>query len=162
MPFSIRPSRHFPVQCSVRYHAGPSLTLPLAYLLGFWLLIPLLVLSSESVYAEWVLVSGYSEAGMTVYVDSETIRRKGNLVKMWELGDFRTSQKLPSGLFLSFTKQSEYDCADVRSRLLAVTSYSGNMGGGKVVVTKSDAMQWSPILPGSVEQDLWKFACGKE
>jgi len=33
MPFSIRPSRRFPVHCVVTYHAGPFLKLPLAY---FW------------------------------------------------------------------------------------------------------------------------------
>jgi hypothetical protein len=39
MPFSIRPYRRFPVQCSVTYHAGPFLKLPLAYLFGFGQLI---------------------------------------------------------------------------------------------------------------------------
>ncbi len=34
MPFSIRPSRRFPVHCGVTYHAGSFLRLPLAYLLG--------------------------------------------------------------------------------------------------------------------------------
>jgi len=31
MPFSIRPFRRFPVQCSVTYNAGPLLKQPLAY-----------------------------------------------------------------------------------------------------------------------------------
>jgi hypothetical protein len=45
MPFSIRPFRHLPVQCSVRCHAGPFLQLPLAFLLGFGSLITLLLSS---------------------------------------------------------------------------------------------------------------------
>jgi hypothetical protein len=36
MPFSIRPSRRFPVQCAVTYHAHLFLKLPLAYFFGFW------------------------------------------------------------------------------------------------------------------------------
>ena len=36
MPFSIRPSRRFPVQCFVTYNAGPFLKLPMASCLGFW------------------------------------------------------------------------------------------------------------------------------
>jgi hypothetical protein len=43
MPFTLSPFRRFPVQCVVRYHAGPFLTLPLAYVLGFGALITLLV-----------------------------------------------------------------------------------------------------------------------
>lgn len=35
MPFSIRPSHRFPVQCAVMYYAGPFLTLPLANFSGF-------------------------------------------------------------------------------------------------------------------------------
>ncbi len=35
MPFLIRPSRRFPVRCSVTYNAGPLLKLPLASCSGF-------------------------------------------------------------------------------------------------------------------------------
>ena len=52
MPFTLRPYRRFPLQCSVTYNAGPFLKLPLAYFSGFWLLITLLVLSSGPAYGE--------------------------------------------------------------------------------------------------------------
>jgi hypothetical protein len=35
MPFSIHPFRRFHVHCSVTYHAGTFLKLPLAYISGF-------------------------------------------------------------------------------------------------------------------------------
>ena len=35
MPFSIRPFRHFPVQGSVTYLAGPFIKLPIASFFGF-------------------------------------------------------------------------------------------------------------------------------
>jgi len=35
MPFSIRPYRRFPVQCSITYHARPFLKLPVASCSGF-------------------------------------------------------------------------------------------------------------------------------
>jgi hypothetical protein len=77
MPFSIRPSRRFPVHCAVTYNSGPFLTLPLACCLGFWLLITLLVLSSGPAYAEWELLLNDTGVGGTVYVDTDTIRHKG-------------------------------------------------------------------------------------
>ena len=39
MHFTIRPYRRLPVQCGVTYNAGAFLTRPLAYFLGFWLLL---------------------------------------------------------------------------------------------------------------------------
>ncbi len=46
MPFTLRPYRRFPVQCAVTNNAGAFLKRPMAYLLGFWLLVTLKVLSS--------------------------------------------------------------------------------------------------------------------
>ena len=91
MPFTIRPFRRFPVQCPITYNAGPFLKLPLAYLLGFWLLITLLFLGSVPAYAEWVAVE--ETPGLrTLYVDPDTIRREGNLVTLWLLMDFKWMQ----------------------------------------------------------------------
>ena len=54
--------------------------LPLAHI--FISLFTLVVLRSGPAYAEWVVVSG-DESGTTAYVDPGTIRRNGDLVKMW-------------------------------------------------------------------------------
>lgn len=164
MPFSIRPYRRFPVPCSVMYNAGPFLKLPLAYCSGFWLLITLLVLSSGPAYAEWVPLeknNQLAEIG-TVYVDPDTIRRKGNLVKMWQLNDFKTMQGGRSPSRFSSTKiHKEFDCAEERLRLLALTDFWGNMGTGEPTDAYIDGGNWVPVEPGTVGQVLWKFACGK-
>lgn len=76
------------------FHIRPFLTLSLA-------LITLLVLRSGPVYAEWVLTGSNGEKGMTVYVDPDTIRRKGNLVKMWVLSDYKTIQSVAGDSFLT-------------------------------------------------------------
>ena len=161
MPFLIRPFRRFPVQCSVTYNAGPFFKLPLAYLLGFWLLITLLVLSSGPAYAEWELSSGDDEAGLTVYVDRDTIRRKGNLVKMWQLYDYKTVQTVAGDSLLSIQRHNEYDCTEERTRMLAYTWFSSNMGKGRVVYKTADEQQWEAIVPRSIDRSLWKVACSK-
>ena len=99
MPFSIRPFRRFPVHCAVTYNAGSFLTLPLAYFSGFWSLITLLVLSSGPAYAAWVAVSVIDQAGVTIYVDSATIHRKGDRVTMLELIDYETIQTVTGTSF---------------------------------------------------------------
>jgi hypothetical protein len=162
MPFTIRPFRRFPVQCFVTNHAGPFLKLPPACFSGLWLFITLLVLSSGPAYAEWVLASGNDDAGLTVYVDPATIRRKGNLVKMWQLHDYKTVQTVAGDSLLSFKRYNEYDCVEERTRMLAYTWFSGNMGSGKVVYSTPDEQEWEPVTPRSINRTLWKVACGKQ
>jgi hypothetical protein len=123
------------------------------------LLIIFLFLSSSPAYAEWVEVGITDEA--TVYADPDTIRRKGDLVKMWYLHDFKTTQTVLKKSYLSSRSQDEYDCTEDRHRALASTSFSGNMGSGKVRSSYSIKGKWEPVPPGTITQTLWKVACDK-
>jgi len=162
MPFSIRPFRRFPLHCAVTYNAGALLKLPSAYCSGFWLLITLLVLNSGPAYAEWVSVSVIDQVGVTVYVDPDTIHRKGDRVTMWELIDYETRQTVTGASFLSARLQREYDCAGDLHRTLELAKLSGNMGTGKVIRITSDEQKWEPVDPGSIAKRLWRFACDKK
>ena len=125
-------------------------------------LITLLVLNSSPAYAEWVEIGGNDQIGMTTYAAPGTIRRKGDLVKMWQLNDFKTLQTVEDNSFLSTKKQREFNCAEERTRILAVTQFSGNMGNGKVVWGNSNEQKWEPVVPESISQTLWEFACAKK
>jgi hypothetical protein len=149
MPFSIRPYRRF-------------LKPPLAYFSAFWSLIALMLLSSSPAYAEWVAVGGNDQIGMTTYADPGTIRRKGDLVKIWQLNDFKTVQTVEGNSFLSTKKQREFNCAEERTRILAATQFSGNMGTGEVVWRNANEQKWEPVVPESIGQTLWEFTCGKK
>ena len=135
--------------------------LPLIYLSGFISLTTLLLLSSGPAYAEWVAI-GPSDDGVTAYADPDTIRRKEEMVKMWVLFDFETTQAVASHLILSMKGQEEYDCDGKRRRVLLFSEFSGNMGGGKEVTSTSGDGNWFPVPPGGVIQSLWTFACGKQ
>jgi hypothetical protein len=140
MPFSIRFCRRRPV----------------AYVS---LLIALLVLSSRPAYAEWMAVGTTDEA--TVYADPATIQRKGAVVKMWHLHDFKTTQTVLKKSSLSSRSQDEYDCTAARHRALASTSFSGSMGRGTIRSSYSIKGRWEPVLPGTIAQSLWNVACEK-
>ena len=127
------------------------------------LLITLLLLSSGPAYAEWVSVSSSEDLdGYAAYLDPDTIRRKGHLVKVWGLYDFKTIQTVAGNSHLSVKIQHEYDCIEERSRSLASTFFSGSMGMGNVVRTDSYESKWEPVTPESIDQDLLKVACGKK
>ena len=125
-------------------------------------LITLLVLSVGPVYAEWVEVGGKVEEGLTVYVELDTLSRSGDVVKMWELWDFKTSRTETKPPHMSVKSQREFDCTKKRGQLLALTAFSGNMGSGEVVYSHSDFKdQEIPVEPGSVAESVWKLVCNK-
>jgi hypothetical protein len=126
------------------------------------LLIILLLLSSGPVFAAWVKVSDGDEAGKTVYVDPTTIRRNSNLVKLWQLYDYRTVQTVGGIRFLTAEEQWEFDCAEERGRVLGLKEFSGNMASGTMVYTNSQVSKWVPAGPGSMGHIVWKIACGKD
>jgi hypothetical protein len=129
-------------------------------------LITLLLLSSGPAYAEWVSVDAKIEEGLTVYtvyVDRDTIRRNGDVVKLWVMMDFKTRQIESSPPYLSVKSHREIDCTEERIRLVAVTAFSGNMGSGAILYSYSDSKdQGIPVEPGSVAQSLWNFVCSKK
>lgn len=120
----------------------------------------MLALASTSAMAEWTAV--HQTDYMVAYVDFATIRKTGDLVKMWSLNNFKAVQMGTSGNFLSASSQDEYDCKKVQNRLLEQSEYSGNMQGGTVVFADSEPGGWKPITPNSVREALWKVACGKK
>ena len=72
------------------------------------LIIPLL-LSSGPAYAEWVPVEE-TEDGMKAYVDHDTIRRKGDRVKIWHIFDEKIKKTVGGITYLSSMVQSELGC----------------------------------------------------
>ena len=127
------------------------------------LLLTVLMLGVGPVYAEWVEVGGKVEEGLTLYVELDTLSRSGDVVKMWELWDFKTSRTETKPPHMSVKSQREYDCTKKLGRLLALTAFSGNMGSGEVVYSNSDFKdQGIPVEPGSVAESVWKVVCSKQ
>jgi surface-adhesin protein E len=137
------------------------LKLPLGFIPSCWLLVTLLVLSVRPLYAEWVPV-GETQSDITVYADPDTIRRKGDLVQMWQLSDFTTVQTVGGDSYLSSKALNEYDCAEERTRVLAFTWLSDNMGSGHVVYSNSNERNWESVAPHSINEALWEVACSKK
>ena len=124
------------------------------------LLFTLVFLSSGPTYAEWVVVR--EEQSAVTYIDPDTIRHKGDVVKWWELVDYKNVQTVAGSSFLSVKIQMQVDCAEELIRMLAMTEFSGNMGEGKVVLSDSTADKWEPVQPASIGHTLWKLACRKK
>jgi hypothetical protein len=165
---TLAPSFAFLLQCAYLGEAllSPSVRLhrhlPLAYISGFWSLITLLLLSSGSAYAEWVQIDKTDDEGTAIYINPDTIRRKGGLVKMWYMMDYSSGQTIAGNTSFSIKTQEQYDCPEERHRRIATTFFSGHMGNGKVNFSGTDESKWEPVEPESVGEVLWKFACNRK
>ena len=127
----------------------------------------MLLMTATAASAEWTWISVNNE--FNVFVDKATIRRNGNLVKMWHLVDYRkvvdyreVIKTFTGDPYLSQKIQNQYDCKEEKSQSLGSTSFSGNMGGGNPVYSVSNTSEWSSVSPESVGEALWKIACGKK
>lgn len=158
--------RHRPPSHSfVTSVAGPLLSRPPARYAGFWLLVSLMILGTGPGHAEWVEVQSQHQVPElhTIYVDPETISREGNLVTVLQLTDYRWMQGGPRATprFLSTTTKKQFDCTEKLLRLLGFTEFPRRMAAGSPADEYVDSDRWLPVRPDSIDQDLWKMACGK-
>ncbi|TKB81937.1 MAG: hypothetical protein E8D44_13180 [Nitrospira sp.] len=125
-------------------------------------------LPGSVVHAEWKYVCGkWVKIGSsnihTVYLDLQTVRHEGYLVKIWEVMDYMTIQKWGGSTFLSNKSQWEYNCLSRQYRVLGRYLYSGQMGNGEVVDSGTeDSDKWEPVRPSDWSQNKWKVACGEQ
>lgn len=121
----------------------------------------LLGTASFGAIAEWILVGEDSHS--QIYIDRSTIRRPGNMAKMWVINNYKSAQKLSGGssfLFLSMRSRHEYDCSDGNSRTLDISIHSARMAEGFILLTNSTAQPWESVVPGSAAALELKIACG--
>jgi hypothetical protein len=122
----------------------------------------LLVIISSSAAAGWFRID--KDGKLTVYADPTSRRRSGNFVKVWVMNDLKTFQVIPGTemSYLSVKVRREYDCKEVRAQSLNMVYYSGNMGSGQMVNSISfSEPNWIPVVPGTLEELLWKLNCLK-
>lgn len=121
----------------------------------------MLAVVSSGATAAWLDV-GDTEA-VTAYVDPATIRKAGNVVTMWDLLDYKKAQEIPSGkTFMSVRAQTEYSCKEKNSRPLTASAHSEKMARGGTVHAVNEPGSWRPVPPGTLDEALWKIACGKQ
>jgi hypothetical protein len=116
---------------------------------------------STNVLAEWTRVGSSNDVDMTIYVDYEKIKKKGNKAKIWVLMDYKTIQKLENISHLSDVGLEECDCEEETKQTIGYYQYSGNMGSGGVVYSNTSKSKSIPIPPDSVSEIFLHIACSK-
>ena len=111
--------------------------------------------------AEWTEITRF-EDDTRIYVDKKTTHRDGDIAKVMHLVRWGEPQADPGQPpYLSTVVRTAYDCATKKEKYLASTSYAGTMGNGATIIADQDeAATWDSISDDSMEERLWKAACG--
>ena len=117
-----------------------------------------LMLGTCSAWAEWVSVKDSNN--VKNYIDPATIRKDGNLRKVWQLQNLK--QRDTDGA-MSRRVRIEYDCNGERYRLLTASTHSEPMASGKGLITTDfgNRNPWSQIPPGTASETVLKIVCAQ-
>lgn len=116
-----------------------------------------LALSSMAASAAWEKAAANDTQAL--YIDRSSIRKSGNMAKMWAMTDLNKPLIIANESALSTKRQDEYDCKRERLRTVFFAFYSGHMGGGETLISNPKALDWAPVAPGTMSQSLWEAAC---
>ena len=120
----------------------------------------LLFIVCNSVMAEWSLVDNDDKKGVTTYIDFSTLQRTKNKIKVWVLHDYKKVRNTIGIKNLSYKLLNEYDCTEKRMMKHLQYIYSDNMGNGeKIELGGERCCWWSHVLPGTINESIWKLAC---
>jgi len=131
---------------------------PCLWMLAMKKLFAVLILSVglTPAWAEWVIKGGSDNVNL--YMKSEVIRL-GGTIKGWVMLDVIPGGKQP---FLSLIQLHEARCNTGQKRILQLTSYNGQMGGGEVITSRNEPNDWSYPTPGSLDETIFETLCAKK
>ena len=116
----------------------------------------LLALVAAPAWAEWVKVAATDTS--TFYIDPASIRKDGNLRKVWQINDLNQRHKDGE---MSRRVRMEFDCKQERSRSIAISTHSDPMAGGVTLSSGDGSGEWSAIPPDSISGTVLKRVCAK-
>ena len=127
------------------------------------LLFVVIMMTCSVSWAKWEISSVFDDDAY--YIDRSTIRRKGDVSRIWILHYYDSTQEHNGDVYKSTKLLKLFNCKEEISAILSLLRTSGSMGSGEVVWSltfKDNELIWDPIVPASVNETHWKIACGKK
>ncbi len=116
--------------------------------------------NASAQFAKWTVID--RRETFSIYADTASVRRSGNIVQMWDMSDAAPGKVLGGVKQSASSKmEREYDCGKQQLRMLYVSWHSGHMGEGEIIGSDSNPGVWQMALLGTIGERLWKIACGE-
>jgi len=121
----------------------------------------LVLVFSSNALAEWSLLDSSSLGNL--YLDKSKIKSKGNVYRVWTLMSFSRAQFTEDKkLYSSRIAVAEYDCSQVRTNLLNLSSYTFPMAEGGIVESyEYRAREWMAMAPNTLIEKVFEATCQK-
>jgi len=123
-----------------------------------------LLVTAQAFAADWKTVATGADNDYVLFVDQQTLERKGDDIKAWFLLDFPETQ-YTSGehkAFRSVAELNHFNCSDRIKASAAQRLYAENMGRGAVVyehTVKGATLMYTEIIPESPGETKFNFVC---
>ncbi len=110
---------------------------------------------SASATAQWVKLGETHDTVLFHALD--TLRKEGNLRRVWEIQDFK-ADVFGDGV-RSLRYQSEYDCMGGRLRVLYLQAFKSQMAIGEALNIPFNGHDWVPVPANSIASISLKAVC---
>ena len=115
-----------------------------------------LMMLASSAWAEWVMYDWNDTT--TYFYDPATIRKEGNMRRVWVLQDLRKRGQYSE---MSRRYRSEYDCKNESWRIISRLNHSERKATGETLYSNSSAGDWSDIPPDTISATILNIVCAK-
>ena len=127
-----------------------------------------IVAYATTAHADWIKIDS-PDTSATLYLDKSAAEKSGpNLIKLWHIVDYATTQQFEGKTFRSIKANYEYDCDHRRYRGLILLLHADPMGNGVTVYwthgmwsLTHDPSTWIQPAEGSLEAALVSAACAR-
>lgn len=100
--------------------------------------------------------SFYKTDDQQKFVDLTTVKRNGDIVRMWELTNFEN----PDNGTASDIALHEYDCKGLRWRAIALRTFGQPSGQGPFLVSNDTPnAEWRYVVPRSIAESSLLYFC---
>ena len=120
----------------------------------FFLSIALVI--SFPVLADWKYIATENESESEFFLDFETLRKDGNLRRIWQLVNLKADDKYGSG---SMRSRMEFDCKNETIQGLSLIVFADKFANGKVIRQFDTATSKSDVAPNTVGWTMLKEVC---
>ena len=93
--------------------------------------------------------------GTTFYIDRDSIKKEGKLLRVWELQDLKEKGPLDEK---SRRVLVEYDCKDERRRVMSFTFHADQMGAGLTLKSDQTPGKWNLMVPNTTGSVVYQVA----
>ncbi len=107
------------------------------------------------VFADWHYIATENESNNEFFLDFETLRKDGNLRRIWQVVNLGTSEYG----WLSIRSMMEFDCKNETVQGLSRMAFSDKLANGKVLHKSDDRGTKSYIPPNSVASTQLREVC---